>query len=98
MTAWWCSACGGIDAPQPCLGICIWRPVEWVNRSTYQQERERALSDRERERCLRELLRRIVSITPNVGYWQDNWNALQTDAQRTLETCIRAAPTPVVSQ
>jgi hypothetical protein len=26
---WWCPACGGIDAPQPCLGVCIWRPVEW---------------------------------------------------------------------
>jgi len=22
-TTWWCARCGGIDAPQPCLGICI---------------------------------------------------------------------------
>jgi len=25
---WWCDRCGGIDAPQPCLGICVWRTVE----------------------------------------------------------------------
>ena len=29
-TTWWCAGCGGIDAPQPCVGICIWRSVEWV--------------------------------------------------------------------
>lgn len=27
-TTWWCAACGGIDSPQPCLGICVWRAVE----------------------------------------------------------------------
>ena len=92
-TTWWCAACGGIDAPQPCLGICVWRQVEWVSRSRYEQARERALSEREQERRLRQLLRRIASTTPRPDHWEDTWHALQISVERTLETCARATPT-----
>jgi hypothetical protein len=81
---WWC-ADGGIDAPQPCLGICVWRPVQWANLTDYQSERERILAERERERRLRNLLRRIASVTPRSGQWEQNWNALQATAQHLLK-------------
>jgi len=91
-TTWWCPECGGIDAPQPCLGICIWRPIEWVNRAVYDRERERALADHEAAVCLRRLLRRVAAITPRDGQWDRTWRLLRAEAQQTLES--DAAPVP----
>jgi hypothetical protein len=81
---WWCSQCGAIDAPQPCLGICLWRQVEWVNKDLYDRRRERALAEQERELLLRRLLRRVASVTPHAGQWRRSWQALQTEAARAL--------------
>jgi hypothetical protein len=83
-TTWWCAACGGIDAPQPCLGICLWRPVEWVNRAVYEHQRERVLSKRDRELRLSRLLRRVASITPLDGKWELGWRVLNAEAQEAL--------------
>ena len=82
-TTWWCPDCGAIDAPQPCLGICVWRPVEWVRRDLYERERERALVAHARQRALRQVLRRIAFVTPRPGQWERNWEALQTQAARS---------------
>lgn len=84
-TTWWCEKCGGIDAPQPCLGICVWRPVEWVSRTLYEHAREQALADRDSERHLRELLRRVAFVTPHPDQWQRNWQALRAEAVRALD-------------
>ena len=84
-TTWWCAGCGGIDAPQPCLGICIWRRVEWVNAARYEHERTRALAERETEQRLRLLLRLVASVTPRDGQWQPGWSALAARARRTLQ-------------
>jgi len=27
---WRCQDCGGIDAPQPCIDVCIWGPAGWM--------------------------------------------------------------------
>jgi hypothetical protein len=78
---WWCARCGGIDAPRPCLGICIWRATEWINRAAYEQQREHALNERDREQQLRRLLRRVVAVTPRPGQWERSWNVLQADAR-----------------
>jgi hypothetical protein len=79
-TTWWCPQCGGIDAPQPCLGICVWRPVEWVNRNEYDRERDRALAARAHENELRDLVRLIATVTPRDGGWERTWSALRTQA------------------
>lgn len=81
---WWCEGCGGIDAPQPCLGICVWRPVEWVNRTVYERARERAFAERTRERRLRLLLRRLISVTPRPEHLDENWQAFQAQARSIL--------------
>jgi hypothetical protein len=83
-TTWWCPACGGVDAPQECLGICVWRPVEWVSQAVYDRERERALAEHEIEQRLRELLSRIAWVTPRPGQWERSWRALQEEARREL--------------
>jgi hypothetical protein len=85
VTTWWCAGCGGIDAPQPCLGICIWRPVQWVNAARYEHERTRALAERETEQRLRLLLRLVASVTPRDGQWQTGWSAVAARARRTLQ-------------
>jgi hypothetical protein len=85
-TTWWCAECGGIDAPQPCLGVCVWRPVEWVNRTTYSEETEVALAERDTERRYRKLARRVASVTPRAGQWERGWRALESQA-RKIQTC-----------
>jgi hypothetical protein len=84
-TTWWCAGCGGIDAPQPCLGVCIWRTVEWVNSLTYLKERAGALAERDAEQRLRGLVRRIACLTPRAGQWERGWRALQAQSQAMIE-------------
>ena len=31
VTVWRCPDCGSVDAPQECIGVCIWHPAEWVD-------------------------------------------------------------------
>jgi hypothetical protein len=83
-TTWWCAECGGIDAPQPCLGICIWRSVEWVERTVYEGVRERSIIELEREQQLRRILQKIAWITPRSGHWEQGWRLLQREARQVL--------------
>lgn len=86
-TTWWCAACGGIDAPQPCLGICVWRSVEWVNGIRYLEQREGVLAERDTEARLRGLVRRVASVTPRDGQWERGWRALAADAGEMFQAC-----------
>ena len=92
VTTWWCAECGGIDAPQPCLGICIWRPSYWVNRTRYDAARSRAAGERDVERGLVRLLRRVAFVTPREGHWERNWRALHADAREALRASASLAP------
>jgi hypothetical protein len=85
VTTWWCAECSGLDAPQPCLGVCIWRPVEWVSRAVYEHQRKRTLAEREAELRLRGLIRRVALITPREGQWERGWQVLQAEAQAALK-------------
>jgi hypothetical protein len=84
VVVWRCPDCGGVDAPQPCIGICIWRPAQWVDAAAYQAERSRALADREAERSLAGLLHKVAFVTPRAGQWERSWRALQAQARRIL--------------
>lgn len=84
-TTWWCSGCGGIDAPQPCLGICIWRRIDWVNAQIYDREHKRAVAGRDTELRLRALLRPVASITPRERQWKLGWRTMRAQAQRSLD-------------
>jgi hypothetical protein len=75
---WWCSRCGGVDAPQECLGICVWRSVQWVNIDVYDAARVRARVAREQERRLRDVVRRLAYVSPRAGQARRTWHALQT--------------------
>jgi len=81
---WHCRDCGGVDAPQPCIGVCIWRAAQWVDAATYEAERSRALGDRQAERSLGGLLRTLAFTTPRSGQWERSWRALQARARQAL--------------
>jgi hypothetical protein len=84
VVVWRCPDCGGVDAPQPCIGVCIWRPAQWVDAAAYQAERSRALADREAERSLAGVLYTLAFTTPRGGQWERSWRALQSQAQHAL--------------
>jgi hypothetical protein len=82
VTAWWCPECGGLEAPQPCLGICLWRPVEWVRRDRWLTELECLDAELETEAALRHIMRGVAYVTPREGQWQAGWRALRASARR----------------
>lgn len=81
---WRCPDCGGVEAPQPCIGVCIWQPLDWVEADVFQTERVRALRDMELERALHKLLARLARVTPRDGEWVRNWRAFQAEARRLI--------------
>src|SRR5215467_10274410 len=60
VVVWRCPDCGGVDAPQPCIGVCIWRAAQWANAAAYEAERSRALADCQAERSFAGLLRTLA--------------------------------------
>ena len=84
VVVWRCQECGGLDAPQPCIGVCIWRPAVWVDSASYESQRSRAAADREVERSLAGLLRRLAFATPRAGQWEQSLRALQSQARHAL--------------
>ena len=86
VVVWRCRDCGGVDAPQPCIDVCIWRAAQWVDAAAYEAERSRALGDRQAERSLAGLLRTLAFTTPRSGQWERSWRGLQARAQQALTT------------
>lgn len=77
---WWCADCGGLDAPQPCLGICIWHEIDWVTQDLYEQRRAELQAIQETERRLLTVVRHLAWVTPRPGRWERTWHALHAAA------------------
>ena len=88
---WRCQDCGGVDAPQPCIDVCIWGPADWVDAASYESQRSRAAVDREVEQSLAGLLRRFAFATPRDGQWERSWRAFQSQARLALRRGNHAA-------
>jgi hypothetical protein len=85
VVVWRCQNCGGLDAPQECLDICIWRPSVWVDATWHESARARAAADREAERSAAGLLGRLAFATPRAGHWEQSLRTLQLQARRALD-------------
>jgi hypothetical protein len=81
---WRCPDCGGLEATQPCIGICMWRPLDWVEARAFEKERARALRDVELERSLFGLLTRLANVRPRDDEWERNARAFQAQARHIL--------------
>jgi hypothetical protein len=84
VVAWWCARCGGIDAPQPCIGVCISRPVEWASLQSFEGERDRRARLVDELREVTDVVRPLGFVTPRPGQEERNWRALQARARRAL--------------
>jgi hypothetical protein len=82
---WWCPTCGGVDAPQECLGICVWRAIEWVAEQDYALMREQAAAEHAHETALRALVRQFASVTPRTGQWERSWSAFRARAIAAID-------------
>ena len=84
VTGWWCARCGNVDMPQPCIGVCVWRPADWVNLALYERQLGLADPSLRAARRLRRFLARVAAVTPRAGQWQRNWEALRSQARAAL--------------
>ena len=84
LKAWQCIGCGRVEAPQPCIGICQDRRVEFV----YASEHAEALADakraKERASAFATLVRQVAHATPRAGEWERSYRSLQDQARRLL--------------
>jgi hypothetical protein len=80
VTTWTCPDCLAVSAPQPCIGVCIRRPVDWVPAADHaaagqELDRRTAL-----ERDLRGALTLVAFVAPRDGRWEDAWRAFRERA------------------
>jgi len=85
VVVWRCQDCGGLDAPQECIDVCIWRPAVWVDATRHESARSDAAADREVERSLAGPLGRLAFATPRAGHWEQGLRALQSQARHALD-------------
>ncbi|MCC7325536.1 MAG: hypothetical protein IT521_01860 [Burkholderiales bacterium] len=89
--AWQCIGCGKIEAPQPCIGVCEDRKVQFV----YAYEYEEALAQTQRAQqaaqSIATVLRRMASTTPRDGEWERSYRALQQQARQALAAFAEGA-------
>jgi hypothetical protein len=75
-TTWWCPACDRIEAPQPCIGVCVRRPEPMVASEMYDSVDAEAVAAAERARPLLRALRLAATVTPRDGRYAETWAAL----------------------
>lgn len=80
LNAWQCIGCGRIEAPQPCIGVCQDRRVQFV----YAKDYEAALSRAEASKRALELVRKLASVTPKAENFREGYLALQRQARRIV--------------
>lgn len=91
--SWWCPRCGGVDAPQPCLGVCIRTPVRWANAERLREMRARAaalLVDTDR---LVGALGLVAHTRPQPGQEDRHWRVVRRRAAAALaQDCETTSP------
>ena len=83
--AWGCPRCGRIDAPQPCLGICVRRPGTVADVREYRQLAPRAATVAAADKALTRLARLLLTVTPRPGREDATLAALCAQARQTLD-------------
>lgn len=84
IAAWGCPSCGRVDAPQPCLDVCIRRPVEMADAAEYRELVADLAAAAARERALAEVVRLIVHVQPRADALERSRDALQDRAFAVL--------------
>jgi hypothetical protein len=91
LTVWSCAACGRIEAPQPCIGVCVWPQEEVVRADHHDEVEAQAEVARRHARELSKLVHRLASVTPRDGHWTATGRAMQDEARGLMERLPRSA-------
>ena len=89
---WQCTGCGRVEAPQPCIGVCQDRKVEFVYAAAYDEALAQAARAREQAKVFEALARQLAVITPRAGEWERSYRALQEQARRALALPPKKSP------
>lgn len=84
VTVWQCIGCGRIEAPQPCIGVCRDRKVEFVHADRYDEVVAELTAARREVEALGAVVRQLAVTIPRGGEWERTYRALQERARRTL--------------
>lgn len=77
-----CATCGAVEAPQPCIGVCIRKVGEFVLRAHHDTLAcEVARLSTYCEAAVT-LLGRMCSVTPRAGHWRTNLESFRVEAKR----------------
>lgn len=96
MQAWQCIGCGRIEGPQPCIGVCEDRKVEFVYASEHDIVLARLAFLQSQVDVLSALVRQLARTTPREGECERTYRAMQARARTTLEVLAAGKqPEPV---
>ena len=90
--AWQCIGCGRIEGPQPCVGICQDRKVEFVYASEHEETLAQLALARQQANALEVLLRRLACTNPHNDGWERSYRAMQEAARATLGAMDTGTP------
>jgi hypothetical protein len=82
---WGCPRCGRVDAPQPCLGICVRRPGLVADITEYREYAAQAQRTAEADRALAAFAHLVAGIHPRAGREQQTVDGLRVRARALLE-------------
>lgn len=84
VTAWQCIGCSKIEAPQPCIGVCHDRKVQFVYAGDHEAALAQLQAAHARAEVLRAFVSRIARTTPREGEWAHSGRAFQRQAREIL--------------
>ena len=82
--AWGCPECGRVDAPQPCLDVCIRRPVLMTDAADYEALATQVTEREDHERGVAAVVRLIAYVTPRPGEEERTHTELRAAANAAL--------------
>ena len=82
---WGCPRCGRVDAPQPCLGICIRRPGLVADVAEYREYADRARSLAGTDRALTAFAHVVGGVRPRPGRERQTVESLRSRARQLLD-------------
>ena len=81
---WGCPRCGRVDAPRPCLGICIRRPGLVADVAEYREYAGQAERAAEADRTLSAFAHLVAGVCPRPGHEQQTVESLRARARALL--------------
>jgi hypothetical protein len=84
ITTWACDSCGRIEAPQPCIGVCIRPETPMVTAAEHADVLEQAGAVAHELERLAPPVRQLAWVTPRSGRLAEAASAVQAAAQARL--------------